>query len=135
MATQVNQLVSREIGDKSRKAVLHFIKEINNKESREDYAGFSSTYVSKIIAYVSWVEHDDRYAESLIKQHEESHNCLEVRFASIKSAETFAIEILKYSKDANSTVSSYFSAIQKWVDLIEHEDNYFCLSDSAIIKK
>ena len=53
IATDVRNLVSKDISTKSRIAVNHYISIINTSENREEFAGFSSIYISSIVAYVS----------------------------------------------------------------------------------
>jgi len=61
MATQVRNLVPKDINLSGHAAVSYYIIETNKYENREDFAGFLSSYISYIVAYVSWVENDSRY--------------------------------------------------------------------------
>ena len=61
MTTDVRNLVSKNISTKSRIAINHYISIINTSENRKKFAGFSSIYISSIVAYISWVEYDSRF--------------------------------------------------------------------------
>ena len=119
MASQLKINFSPKLWDKTNVAVKHFIKTTNEHDNMAPFHGFSSAYISNVTAYATFVEHDSRFAQSLIDQYDVGTHCTKLFFACEISVIAFFSDCMEQVTVASSTVSGVADAIQKWVNVVE----------------
>lgn len=138
MALQVKLKFLPKLWDKTNKAVKHFIRARNKYDNKAPFDGFSSACISNVTAHATFAENDERFEQSLIDQHDSGAHCAMSHFACENSCNAFFSDCMEQVTVAATAVTAAAEAMQKYVNVIECDNNKFTiknLSEKRSIEK
>ena len=109
MAEVVNKLCSKDVKQKTKLAVLHYL---NEKDCMDEWG---SNYLSSFVTFATCVHHNStRFPLSLIDQHERGAPCTEVEFVTKSATVCFFQEIMEDTTCMSATAAQCRCCMQSW---------------------